>query len=280
MSMRPSTSTQRTPLRRISQGSLSRLARSGAYPDAPYGLGFLEPALSELVDEMEALNNNIQGLRALGDALGTFNESFASWLYIMNMNALTVDWPQAPTEASFALAARRADEDAAAALAALQAMQAAQASPPRPPSPNVSTHDKTAYAADATEPSNDTTFAVPNTTATSSGSSAKGPVKKKGKPKLTAKERKQRSMLIDRVVSALPLEFRGNDPNLRRNVETVIEGFLDRPERGVALLELVKPPDLNQARVNKCLIALVNRKIVQKDNSSGAVLYHWHGLPD
>ncbi|KZT12608.1 uncharacterized protein LAESUDRAFT_640079 [Laetiporus sulphureus 93-53] len=118
-----------------------------------------------------------------------------------------------------------------------------------------------------------TTFAL---TATSSGPSAKGPVKK-GKPKLTAKERKQRSMLTDRVVSALPLEFRGNDPNLRRNVETVIEGFLDRPGRGVAS---TRSPDLNQARVNKCLIALANRKIVQKDNSSGAVLYHWHGLPD
>jgi hypothetical protein len=32
--------------------------------------------------------------------------------------------------------------------------------------------------------------------------------------------------------------------------------------------DLIKPPDLNQARVNKCLIALVNRKAVQKDNST------------
>lgn len=86
---------QRTPLRRISQGSLFRLSRSGAYPDAPHGLGFLEPALSELVDEAEALHTNVQGLKSLSDALGTFNESFASWLYVMNMNALTTDWPQA-----------------------------------------------------------------------------------------------------------------------------------------------------------------------------------------
>lgn len=35
-----------------------------------------------------------------------------------------------------------------------------------------------------------------------------------------------------------------------------------------AVIELVKPPDLNQARVNKCLIALVNRKIVRKENST------------
>ena len=33
------------------------------------------------------------------------------------------------------------------------------------------------------------------------------------------------------------------------------------------------PPDLNQARVNKCLIALVNRKIVTKDNSTVGGIY-------
>ena len=84
----------RTPLRRLSQGSLFRLSRSGAYPDAPHGLGFLEPALGELLDEAEALQSNVEGLRNLSDALSTFNESFASWLYVMNMNALTIDWPQ------------------------------------------------------------------------------------------------------------------------------------------------------------------------------------------
>lgn len=98
----------RTPLRRLSQGSLFRLSRSSAYPDAPHGLGFLEPALSELLDEAEALKTNVEGLRSLSDALSTFNESFASWLYVMNMNALTTDWPQAPTDASFELAKRRA----------------------------------------------------------------------------------------------------------------------------------------------------------------------------
>ena len=97
-----------TPLRRLSQGSLFRLSRSTAYPDAPHGLGFLEPALAELVDEAETLQTNVEGLRKLSDALGTFNESFASWLYVMNMNALTTDWPQAPTSTSFKLAARRA----------------------------------------------------------------------------------------------------------------------------------------------------------------------------
>ena len=85
-----------------------RLSRSGAHRDAPHGLGFLEPALGELIDEMESLQVNVAGLKNLSDALDTFNEGFASWLYVMNMNALTTDWLQAPTDASFKLAARRA----------------------------------------------------------------------------------------------------------------------------------------------------------------------------
>ena len=92
--MRPTQTPHRTPLRRVSQGSLLRLSRSGAYPNASHGLGFLEPALSEFLDETEALQTNVEGLKNLSDSLATFNESFASWLYIMNMNALTTDWPQ------------------------------------------------------------------------------------------------------------------------------------------------------------------------------------------
>jgi hypothetical protein len=85
----------RTPLRRVSQGSLLALSRSSAHhQDTPHGLGFLEPALTELADEAETLRGNVEGLRALSASLDTFNEAFSSWLYVMNMNALTVDWPE------------------------------------------------------------------------------------------------------------------------------------------------------------------------------------------
>jgi DASH complex subunit DAM1 len=90
--MRPTQTPHRTPLRRISQGSLLRLSRSGAYPNAPHGLGFLESALSEFLDE--ALQANVEGLKNRSNSLATFNESFASWLYIMDMNSFTTDWPQ------------------------------------------------------------------------------------------------------------------------------------------------------------------------------------------
>ncbi|EEB99678.1 hypothetical protein MPER_00597 [Moniliophthora perniciosa FA553] len=64
---------------------------------------------------------NVEGMKRLSDSLGTFNESFASWLYIMDMNALTTDWPQAPNDASFELFRRREERDALATLEAARA---------------------------------------------------------------------------------------------------------------------------------------------------------------
>jgi DASH complex subunit DAM1 len=87
----------RTPLRRLSQGSLFALSQSSAFPDAPHGLGFLGPAVVELADETDALVTNVDGLRNLGDSLAVFNESFSSFLYVMSMNTLTTDWPQVCT---------------------------------------------------------------------------------------------------------------------------------------------------------------------------------------
>lgn len=91
--MPPAQTPHRTPLKRVSQGSLFRLSRSAVYPDAPHGLGFLEPAMAEFLDETEALQTNLEAIKNLSESLATFNESFASWLYVMNMNALTTDWP-------------------------------------------------------------------------------------------------------------------------------------------------------------------------------------------
>jgi DASH complex subunit DAM1 len=50
--------------------------------------------MSEFLDETDALQTNLEAMKNLSESLATFNESFASWLYIMNMNALTTDWPQ------------------------------------------------------------------------------------------------------------------------------------------------------------------------------------------
>ena len=115
------------------------------------------------------------------------------------------------------------------AIAAMEAMKAAQKSP----TPEPVVEQTTTTTSDADQ---DTTFAATAPAASSSAPQPKGILKKKttGKPaKLTAKEKRERGLAIDKIVSVLPLEFRGNDPNLRRNIEQVIEGFLDRQGRGV-----------------------------------------------
>ena len=50
--------------------------------------------MAEFLDETEALQANVEGLNELSQSLRTFNESFASWLYVMNMNSLATDFPQ------------------------------------------------------------------------------------------------------------------------------------------------------------------------------------------
>ncbi|KIK33681.1 hypothetical protein CY34DRAFT_68936, partial [Suillus luteus UH-Slu-Lm8-n1] len=52
----------------VSQGSLFALLQSGNNPDAPHGLGFIEPVMAQLVDEVEVLQANVEGLRSFGES--------------------------------------------------------------------------------------------------------------------------------------------------------------------------------------------------------------------
>ncbi|KAJ3509742.1 hypothetical protein NLJ89_g5056 [Agrocybe chaxingu] len=235
--------------------------------------------MAELLDETDALQTNIAGMKNLSDSLATFNESFASWLHASFSfcdHAMRVDAVayQAPTPLSFQRARQRAEEDALTALEALQAKNAAKAREIEIAAAIGATDKTTATDADTTYAAN-----VTNATGGASNKSTGIPKKKVGKAKLTAKEKKERSMEIEKIILCLPLEFRGSDPGLRRNMEMVIEGLMYSTVPGLKLTDLITPPDLNQARVNKCLIALVNRKVVQKDNSTGTVLYRWKGIP-
>ena len=125
------------------------------------------------------------------------------------------------------------EEDAIAAMEALKVAELAQATPPE----SSSVAEKTSYESEADGESTygDGPNATTATSSTTTSAPPKGILKKKttGKPKLTNKEKKDRAIAIERIVNSLPLEFRGNDPNLRRHIEQVIEGFMDREGRGV-----------------------------------------------
>jgi DASH complex subunit DAM1 len=86
------------PLRRISTGSLSNLARSQeGHPSSsasPSGLDFLTGPLLDLSDEAASLASNVQAMNRLHESLGTFNEAFAGYLYALRMNAFCVEWTE------------------------------------------------------------------------------------------------------------------------------------------------------------------------------------------
>jgi DASH complex subunit DAM1 len=63
----------------------------------------------ELTDEAATLASNTQQLNELHDALGTFNESFAGYLYALKMNAFCVEWKQ--VSYAFFGEGRQADEN-------------------------------------------------------------------------------------------------------------------------------------------------------------------------
>ena len=91
---RPS-SRPTTPLRPSSRTSLrdsQAFAASGGSSDFP--LDSLEPAFAELSDSMADLEANFMHLQLMHESLSRFNESFASFLYGMNMNAFCVDFPE------------------------------------------------------------------------------------------------------------------------------------------------------------------------------------------
>ena len=92
------------PLRRISTNSLTSLARSQQDPGAhsPSGLGFLAPALQDLVDESASLVQNTRNLNRLDEALGVFAEGFGAYMYALRMGAFCVDWREGPEQGSWA----------------------------------------------------------------------------------------------------------------------------------------------------------------------------------
>lgn len=94
------------------------------------------------------------------------------------------------------------------------------------------------------------------------------------KPKITAAEKKRREAAAEQVVELLPLDYRGgSDPSAKRLAMSVILALIAAGQKGARINEIVRVPDLPQAKVNKCLIALVGAKQVLRRSGNG-VIYH------
>ncbi|KAL4920281.1 DASH complex subunit Dam1-domain-containing protein [Aspergillus aurantiobrunneus] len=101
---RPS-SRPTTPLRPSSRSSVREAHGYGvSIGSAGYNqpaINALEPQFAELADSMADLEANFMHLQLMHESLTRFSESFASFLYGLNMNAFCVDFPEAPIAESF-----------------------------------------------------------------------------------------------------------------------------------------------------------------------------------
>lgn len=106
MSMTPSRHMSRptTPLRRRSESRLTEALQGQHYALDATRLPLdtvLSPALEELNDGLADLEQNLQHLQLMHESVTSFNESFAAFLYGIEMNAWCVEFPEAPTSESF-----------------------------------------------------------------------------------------------------------------------------------------------------------------------------------
>ncbi|KAI9052541.1 hypothetical protein LZ554_003884 [Drepanopeziza brunnea f. sp. 'monogermtubi'] len=90
-----------TPLRPSSRSSLRESGKASAGGGSYAPLEAFEPSFAELSDSMADLELNFMNLQVLNDSLSRFSENFASFLYGLNMNAFTTDFPEAPIPDSF-----------------------------------------------------------------------------------------------------------------------------------------------------------------------------------
>lgn len=90
-----------TPLRPSSRSSLrDSYQRGRAASASDNALQGLQDGFAELSDAMADLEQNFVHLQLMHESLARFSESFAAFLYGMNMNAFCVDFPEVRETAS------------------------------------------------------------------------------------------------------------------------------------------------------------------------------------
>jgi hypothetical protein len=106
-----------TPLRPSSRSSLRDSAqRSRNAAPGSNALEGLQDGFAELSDAMADLEQNFVQLQLMHESLARFSESFAGFLYGMNMNAFCVDFPEVcgycynSTDRTYASETRRGEE--------------------------------------------------------------------------------------------------------------------------------------------------------------------------
>ncbi|KAI0423816.1 DASH complex subunit Dam1-domain-containing protein [Xylaria sp. FL1042] len=101
-----------TPLRPSSRSSFRESAQRSVEGHEPFPLNAFEPAFAELSDAVADLEANMMHFQLMHESLARFGESFASFLYGLNMNAFCVDFPEGPIAESFRRAKQSEEQPA------------------------------------------------------------------------------------------------------------------------------------------------------------------------
>lgn len=99
-----------TPLRPSSRSSFRDSARASTSGGPSFPLTAFEPAFAELSDAMSDLEANMMHFQLMHESLARFSESFASFMYGLNMNAFCVDFPEGPIPESFRRARQQEEQ--------------------------------------------------------------------------------------------------------------------------------------------------------------------------
>ncbi|KAI1435874.1 DASH complex subunit Dam1-domain-containing protein [Xylaria sp. CBS 124048] len=99
-----------TPLRPSSRSSFRESAQRSVDGHEPFPLNTFEPAFAELSDAIADLEANMMHFQLMHESLARFGESFASFLYGLNMNAFCVDFLEGPIAESFRRAKQQSEE--------------------------------------------------------------------------------------------------------------------------------------------------------------------------
>lgn len=293
----PTGPTPTTPLRRISRGSLNALSHSaskqlsaGATP-----LSFLQGAMTDLAEEVGVLQLNLENVEAVHESLHSFNENFAMYIYGLKMNAYCVEWPEAPLHDNFERAEKRIAQQAQQYAAQhnldvalgsqqgpyLQQQQQQQMYNPAADQTYVTTDDESIYRNEApvaapAKPVLKSALKKPSNAATTAAAAKKPAATAAAgaaKPKMTLAQKKKREAYTDEIIETLPLEYRGggNDPKQNAIAKHVCMALIAAGGKGLRIAEIVKNPEMSQAKINKTLIALVAAKHVVKTSNNVSV---------
>ena len=235
----------RTPTRGASGSLRPRSA------DTP--LTFLQDeALPILAEETTALQDNLAQIAEIQQALSTFNENFAAFLYGIKMNAFCVEWPEAPTEASLRALSRSAPPP-------IEADQTYMTDAPTPPRP-------------APAPPSPSPPPPPAPTSRP----AQRPASQATARRVPPAVQKKRAAFADRIVDTMPLEYRQGDPKLRALLHHIIYALLQSNDKGVRVADIAaKTPAWPAGKINKALIALLAANHVVRVSDQG-VVYRWN----